>query len=365
MNTIKFTNASPFAKEARVLLNDILTRTVMRRSFGGVPYQTTVQVPRTGSRTMYSTAIGFLVALVGFYFGAQLSASPPWLQVVSWIGLGFVIPGIGFNIMHDAGHGSFSSRRWVNELFSYSGNLVGVHVGFWKVKHNTVHHTFTNVVGYDDDIELYPLIRVDSSQRRYWFHRYQHIYVVPLYAFYLLFWVYILDFVRYSRRTIGEHQPIPKKHRNIYVFWGTKIFHVFAFPYVAYVSHGWFGVFGYLLALGIAGVVLTFVFQCAHLVSGVAISQTPVSDDYFEHQVRTTANFAPQSTILAWYIGGLNKQIEHHLFPNIAHVHYKDLSVGLKQLCRKHNLPYIESPNFISAILSHVRYLQKMGMNCA
>jgi linoleoyl-CoA desaturase len=265
--------------------------------------------------------------------------------------------------MHDAGHKSFSSRQWVNDLFSLSGNLVGIHVGFWKVKHNALHHSFTNILGFDDDIDLYPLIRVDASQKLRWFHRIQFLYAIPLYAFYLLFWIYILDFIRFFKRKIGE-QPIEAKYRNPWLFFGTKLFHIMVFPVAAYLTHGWHGILGYLLCVGIAGVVLTFVFQCAHLVKGVHMESTETMTavtDRFTHQMLTTANFAPNSRVLAWYIGGLNKQIEHHLFPQIAQMHYKDISPGLKSLCAKHNLPYVEFSTFFSAVWSHLWYLWYVG----
>ena len=81
------------------------------------------------------------------------------------------------------------------------------------------------------------------------------------------------------------------------------------------------------------------------------------------HQLYTTANFSPKNILVNWYVGGLNFQIEHHIFPHISHVHYRKIASIIKSTAKEFNLPYNEFKTVRSALLSHFKFLKKMGIN--
>ena len=114
----------------------------------------------------------------------------------------------------------------------------------------------------------------------------------------------------------------------------------------------------------VAGMILACIFQPAHV---VPTSEYPKPDenntvkgDWAKYQILTTANFAPNNKILSWYIGGLNYQIEHHLFPNICHVHHKSLSKIVQETAHEFGLPYHSQPTFGGALLNHAKMLYRL-----
>ncbi len=80
-----------------------------------------------------------------------------------------------------------------------------------------------------------------------------------------------------------------------------------------------------------------------------------------KYQVKTTANFARRNKIISWYVGGLNFQVEHHLFPRVSHVHYPAISRIVKETCQKFNIPYNEFRTMSGAIASHFRMMRELG----
>jgi linoleoyl-CoA desaturase len=86
-----------------------------------------------------------------------------------------------------------------------------------------------------------------------------------------------------------------------------------------------------------------------------------VEDEWAVHQLKTTANFATKSKFVSWFTGGLNFQIEHHLFPHISHIHYPAISEIVKDVCKEYNIHYIEYPKVRLAVASHVAHLREMG----
>ena len=365
MNTIQFKKEGQLKEDLDALLHSHFNPTVIKQAYGGVRYQETVTIPKTGTRETYVKAAVLLCAFACCYFGILLSGSPPFvILVILAILLGLCSSGIGFNVMHDAGHGVFSSNMRVNAIFSYTGNLVGILVGIWKTKHNAIHHYFTNIAGVDDDIEVYPVIRLDRARGLLSVHKYQHLYAWIAYLFYMWYWIYVLDVMRAIHGKIGD-TPIPRSKRKPFEVIATKVFHVAAFPVLFSLVLGWKGFFLYVIMMSTMGLVLALVFQCAHVVEGVEI--VPKADmegkkhDKYAHQIETTANFAPNSKLLGWFIGGLNFQIEHHLFPQVCHVHYSALSKGVQLICKKHNLRYVSFGTFREAIVSHGACLKLMG----
>jgi linoleoyl-CoA desaturase len=128
----------------------------------------------------------------------------------------------------------------------------------------------------------------------------------------------------------------------------------------------WKVLLGFAVMHYVAGLILSIVFQLAHIVEE---TDNPMPNELGEmentwaiHQLYTTANFAPKNRFVNWFTGGLNYQIEHHIFPNISHVHYKKISEIVKQTAQEHNLPYHEFRTMRGAIAAHFKHLKELGM---
>ena len=132
---------------------------------------------------MYFKTASILVWLFGAYTLLMFFVTSWWLVVPLAAVLGLAMAAIGFNIQHDASHKAYSKHAWVNTLMSLTLDLVGGSSYLWDWKHNSIHHTYTNVDGYDDDINVPFFARLAPAQRRYWFHRSQGIYLWILYGF--------------------------------------------------------------------------------------------------------------------------------------------------------------------------------------
>jgi linoleoyl-CoA desaturase len=289
-----------------------------------------------------------------------------WLSILLCIILGITASAIGFNIMHDGGHGSLSSNKFINRLAALTLNMLGGSSFLWNIKHNQLHHTFTNVEGHDDDIENEPFIRMQSSQKAYWFQRFQHIYWVVIYGLMYLAWVLYLDFVKYFRRRIGSRENISMTWQQHLGFWFTKMAFIGIFIVLPlfFMSTGHF-ITGFMIFTFTTGLIISVIFQLAHGVEGPEFinpeSEKTLQYDWATHQVKTTANFATKNPVITFFTGGLNFQIEHHLFPQISHVHYPKLSRIVRETCRDHGLKYHEWPTMRQAVVSHIRFLKKMG----
>ena len=327
---------------------------------------------QTGKSTSGGTKIftkGIVLLLV---FGALythliwFTPSTPF-AILECVLLGCVISSIGFNVMHDGAHGSFSNRRWVNFLAAFSLNILGGNSFMWNMKHNIIHHAYTNIDGVDDDIDIQPWLRMSDTQKKYRMHRYQHLYFWFLYSMFYLFWVFVLDYQKYFKGRIGNMALKKMSAYDHGVFWVFKLVHYFLFIVLPILVLGWLPwLVGFLVVGLVAGFVLSIVFQLAHTVEHTAfpsaLAETnKMPDEWAIHQIKTTANFATRSKVVSWLIGGLNFQIEHHLFPKISHIHYPEISRIIRQLCQEYGLAYIEYPYMLQAVASHVTYLRKMG----
>lgn len=330
-------------------------------------YFETNGIAATGNAALFIKAIVLMLLFGGLYIHL-IFFTPHWyFAIPELILMGGVVAAIGFNIMHDGSHGSFSKSKWLNHLAACSVNLVGANHFMWNVKHNMIHHSFTNVEGVDDDIEIGFLMRMAPTQKKYKWHRFQHIYFIVLYMLLYVFWIFFADYKKYFSRKIGN-VPLKKMElRDHLGFWFIKAFHFIAFVVVPIYFVGWVDwLTGFLTMASVTGLVLSIVFQLAHTVEGTEFPEAnPVNnklpDEFALHQIKTTANFAIHNKLINWLVGGLNFQIEHHLFPKISHVHYPAISKIVRAVCNKHKVQYIAYPTLTGAVAAHVRFLKKMG----
>jgi linoleoyl-CoA desaturase len=321
----------------------------------------------TGNTQLYLKAIILMASFLFLYVHLVFFTPGTFLAVVECIILGIVVAGIGFNIMHDGGHGSFSRSKFVNNLAAFSLNILGGSSFMWNVKHNIIHHAYTNIDGVDDDIDIQPWLRMSTTQPKLAMHRYQHIYFWGLYALLYILWVFVLDFTKYFKGKIGE---MPLKKMSVadhIVFWAFKLFYCAVFIAVPVYTVGFipwlvgFAIFGV-----VTGFVISIVFQLAHTVEHTHFPMPDevtgqLDDEWAIHQLKTTANFAPKNKFINWMVGGLNFQIEHHLFPKISHIHYDKIRKIVKQACAEYDVPYIEYRKMRHAVVSHVNFLKQMG----
>jgi linoleoyl-CoA desaturase len=330
-------------------------------------YFTENNIKQTGNFALWHKA----VVLIGGFFAIYLHlliGQPAWYWgLLECAALGCIIASIGFNVMHDGGHGSFSENKLMNQIASYSSSMMGASQFMWNMKHNMIHHTYTNVDGVDDDIEIGALMRMAPTQKHYKLHRFQHIYFVGLYMMMYIFWVFFSDYNKYFSRKIGT-VPLKKMSANDHIrFWVVKIWHAAIFIVIPIVVLGWMQwLIGFLTLSLVGGFILSIVFQLAHTVED---AEFPVAhfdtqklpDEFAAHQIKTTANFATKDKVINWFVGGLNFQIEHHLFPKISHIHYPAISEIVKSVCKEYQLQYIEYPTMRRAVAAHVNFLRDMG----
>jgi linoleoyl-CoA desaturase len=285
-----------------------------------------------------------------------------------WIIMGFGKSFIGTSVMHDALHGSYSQKPFINILMGVSTWLIGIDARIWKVQHNVLHHTYTNIEHADDDIAPRYVLRFTPHQPRKWFHRYQHIYVLFFYGISTVVWVTVKDFVKifkYRNRGLLKGGSHFTKHLLTLIL--RKVFYLTLFvavPVMVLPIAPWITILMFVSMHFVAGVALSLIFQPAHVVeSSLFIEQDEeeIDESWWVHQVMTTSNFATGSKIFSWFVGGLNYQIEHHLFPDVCHVHYPNISEIVKNTALEYNVPYHAQGSFIKAVGNHFRILRELG----
>jgi linoleoyl-CoA desaturase len=325
-------------------------------------------IQKTGNWRLYLKALTLVPAAIILYT-ALLFGHFSLLPGILFSGLlGFILASIGFNIMHDACHGSYSEKAWLNNMMGLSLNLLGGNAFIWKFKHNIIHHTYTNIDGVDDDIAKSPVMRSCESQKWVSAHRFQHIYVVLLYAISSFLWVSMMDFNKYFKRKV-HNTSLQKMNLSEHVlFWLSKLLYIVF--YIAIPVHfvGWSAwAVGFSCMHIMMGLTLALVFQLAHVVEDAAFVFAPgtgpqkIEEEWAIHQVRTTANFAPRNKLIGWLVGGLNYQIEHHLFPKVSHIHYPAIAGIVKDVCERHHVHYNEFKTMTGAIVSHFRMMKMLG----
>lgn len=330
-------------------------------------YFTETGKPATGNITLYSKAVILFSAYIGLYIHLVFFTPGTLWALLECVVLALVTAGIGFNIMHDGSHGSFSKNKTVNNLAAISLNILGGSHFMWNMKHNVIHHAYTNIDGVDDDIDIKPWMRMSTTQPKYLMHRYQHIYFWFLYAMLYILWIFVLDYQKYFKQRIGD-MPLKKMSLSDHlVFWGFKLLHMFMFIILPIYTVGFTSwLIGFLLFAVVAGLVISIVFQLAHTVEHTHFPMPDevtgrLDDEWAVHQLKTTANFAPRNKVINWFVGGLNFQVEHHLFPKISHIHYPAINKIIKQACAEFDVPYIEYKKMRHAVASHVSFLKQMG----
>jgi linoleoyl-CoA desaturase len=309
-----------------------------------------------------------LVYLIPYFIMLSGFVETLAIYYLLWVVMGLSKAVIGTSVMHDALHGSYSQNRLVNNFVSFSAMIIGADPTVWKIQHNVLHHTYTNIEHADEDIQPRFVMRFTPHQERRWFHRFQHVYASFFYSISTLVWVTFKDFFKSfhyrnmglikSGKSFNEHMAKLVLRKVFYhmVFLVTPLL-VFPFAPITTISM-------FVIMHLVAGLSLSLVFQTAHVMPDMKFidqKEEEISENWTVHQLLTTSNYASTNKTLTWLVGSLNHQIEHHLFPNICHIHYPKLAPIVKATALEYGIPYHEHRTFSGAVLKHFSMLRKLG----
>ncbi|MEI8279096.1 MAG: acyl-CoA desaturase [Bacteroidota bacterium] len=299
-----------------------------------------------------------------------LAAFSLWLFYGLWLLMGLGLVGIGASVMHDSNHGSYSVNKSTNKLLGRTLNLVGGYDVTWRIQHNVLHHTFTNVTGLDEDIDASVLVRMSPHKPLRGFHRYQYIYAWFLYSLMTIMWVTIKDYkllFRYDRNDLlrKEKTTLAKALVELTLYKVCYFFVTLVLPLMYSNMLTSQVLLGFLMMHLLAGFCLSCIFQPAHVVDtsdyNMPVEGNKMKNNWAVHQLLNTTDFSPDSKVISWFIGGLNFQIEHHLFPHVCHVHYPQISKIVSSVAKDHGLPYYVQPTMMRALIEHGKMLKYLG----
>ncbi len=314
------------------------------------------------------TIIMFSLYLIPYFLILIYTDMSLWTLLALSFLIGIGMAGVGMNVMHDGNHGSYSNIKWVNKIMGGTIYILAGNVYNWQVQHNVLHHTYTNILGHDEDLDAGRVIRFTKEAKWYKFHKFQQYYSIFLYGLLTINWCLTTDFKQmggYLKRNLSYGgTPNPKNLWTGLVISKIVYFSVWLLIPMLFVTW-WKVLLGFLVMHYTAGLILATTFQLAHVVDE---THNPVPDENGEikntwaiHQLYTTSNFAPKNWLINWYTGGLNRQIEHHLFPNISHIHYNKIAEFVKQTAKECNLPYFEYETMTAAVIAHLKHLKDLG----
>ncbi|RPJ57277.1 MAG: acyl-CoA desaturase [Acidobacteria bacterium] len=328
-------------------------------------------VAKTGDARLFAKSAIILTAMaVSYVFLVFFAAS--WLgALLGVLAMSQTVALVGLNIQHDANHGSYSKSKWVNWAMGLTIDLIGGSHLLWRQKHNILHHTYTNIDELDDDLHNGGLIRLSPDQKERFWHRFQHWYAVPVYSLLTLSWVTVGDLRKLILRRIGNYRLNPLSWKDVTLFVGMKLLYFgLALGLPLYLHPAFHVVAAFLGVHLLLGFTLAIVFQLAHTVDGNIFPRPhpetmKIGNEWAIHEVETTADFARANPLVSWYLGGLNFQIEHHLFPRISHAHYPEISKIVEASCAEFGVSYLAFPSIYSATKAHFRHLKAMGRSAA
>jgi linoleoyl-CoA desaturase len=331
-------------------------------------YFTSTGKSQTDNWQMYLKSAIILACFAASYFLLVFVSHSVWMGILFAVVLGLTMAEIGFCIQHDGGHNAYSKHRWINKLAATALDLIGGSSYVWHFKHAVIHHTYVNITGWDTDIDFGNLARVTPHQKRLHFHRWQHLYLWPLYGFLAIKWQLFDDFQYIITGRLGRHRVPRPTRKNLVIFIAGKVVFftwVFAIPLLFH--HIGAVLFYYGIAVFVLGMVLSLIFQLPHCV-GQADFPRPEMDtgrikkSWAAHQAEVTLDFAQKNRAATWLLGGLNFHLEHHLFPTICHIYYPSIAGIVRETCREFGVPYAAHNSFVKGVASHYRWLKQMGM---
>jgi len=319
-------------------------------------------------RCLWTKMVFYFILHFSSYVMLFLVAHPAFAGLLLnyiWVGISGIL--LAFNVAHDACHGTFHSKKSINHwLYHLSFNLQGTNAYLWKIRHISSHHVFPNVDGCDADIDDNPILRLSPQHRHRPFQRYQHIYAMLVYAVYTLHWFLIKDFFYLNSKEIGN-LGYRKHPRSAWIFFfGWKVFYLFLLI-VLPISLGnpvsWV-IAGFLIMHVVNSLFFIHTLIGTHLCMETCFPKSDESgalpDDFYTHQLATSADYQPESRFLNFFLGGFNAHAAHHLYPRLPHTMYPYITRRIREKASQFKLPYHQL-GFLECIRSHYTYLKIMG----
>lgn len=334
-------------------------------------FRTTATSPYANGSMWRKTIIMILVYFVPY--ALVVTGAGGRFSLIYWFLMGCGMVGIGTSVMHDANHGAYSANKKVNAFLGHLLEVVGGYSVNWKIQHNLLHHTYTNIQGLDEDMDNTVLLRLSPRQQWYWFHRYQHLYAWFFYMCMTLYWMTAKDYlqvVRYKRHNLLSKHKVSFRKALFHITWYKAIYYsyILVLPMLFSGQPWYFVLMGFVVMHLTAGIMLACIFQPAHIMPestfpapSTGDGKREMKDSWAIHELTNSTNFAPRSRMFSWLIGGLNFQIEHHLFMHVCHVHYRKLAPIVKETAEAFGLPYHVKSTFLRALIGHAKMLRMLG----
>ena len=346
-------------------INDINFITALRLEVNQYFIQN--KIKKTANLNMYLKSFLMLLIYITPYLLMVLGFVDNSLFWLCWLLMGVGMAGVGMCIMHDGNHNSFSNNRNINKIMGFTLQILGGTYKNWKIQHNQLHHKHPNVLHHDPDVSPIKLLRFSPDSDYKKIYRFQFIYAWFLYGLMTFSFATIKEFkqlIEWSKNEIITVSQFRQLMLELIVWKTMYYFFILIIPIlVLNISFlEWFSLF--FLMHFVAGFVLAIVFQTAHIMPDckhLTYSEKLDLNTWAINQLLTTSNYSPNNKLFSWLIGGLNYQIEHHLFPGICHVHYAKISPIVKRVANEYNLPYHYKQNFLQAIIAHTKMLYYLG----
>lgn len=308
----------------------------------------------------------FFVPLIIMNLGLVSSSG---LVFLLYITSGLGTAGIGMCVMHDAIHGSYSKNKFINRMLSLSMNMIGANATSWKIQHNVLHHSYTNINDADNDLNQPFFLRFDPHKEHQSIHKYQYLYFWFFYGLSTLSWITAKDFVKMKQfKALGflsEKNEYAKAQIGALVWKLAYYLYALVIPLIMLPVSTWVIVVAFLCMHFVTGLALGFIFQMAHIMPSLdfplADDEGKIDNNWAVHQLLTTTNFCPNNKVFTWLVGGLNYQVEHHLLPHVCHIHYRKLAPIVKQTAQEFGIPYHSKSTFAEALKDHVKMLYHLG----
>ena len=326
--------------------------------------------PKANGEMIFKTCVMLCIYFLPFAVILTVKMSA-WLALLLVGIMGFGISGIGMSVMHDGGHGAYSAKSWINNIVGGTLYLLGGATLNWRIKHNMLHHTYTNIEGHDEDIRSRTVIRMSPNAPWNKVHQYQYIYAFFLYSF-LTISILLRDFSLlgdFNKRGLVKQLKAKPGIEYFKLILSKIIYLGFIIGLPLWLTDfAWYQVLaGFFVLHMTCGIIMSLVFQLAHVVENAEFpipnEEGNIENEWFIHQMETTVDFARNNSLINWFCGGLNFQIEHHLFPNICHVHYPKIAPIVEMTAKEFGVPYHQMNSFTEAVGAHINMLKKLGRN--
>lgn len=327
------------------------------------------KIAKTGNRSLYIKTAIMMLSYLGPFVLLLVFNIPIYFAMLLTVLMGIGEAGIGMSVMHDGAHGSYSKNKSINKLAASSISLLGSTALNWRIQHNIKHHTYTNIFNSDEDIDTKGFIRLCEHAPLKKYNKYQHIYAFPLYGLMTLlrFFAEFYTLIQYNKSGITKQLNADPKIEMLKLVFTKLIYLAVIIGLPLWLTNFSLAqiIGGFVIMHLVAGIIMSIIFQMAHVVEGtdqpIPENDNTIQNDWAVHQLLTTSDFGRKNGLLSWYIGGLDFQIEHHLFQNISHVHYPAIAPIVEATAKEFGLHYNLKMSASKAIVSHYKRLKELG----